>query len=245
MDLVQSDGRININSIRFDNLSFGYENAALLFDRVSFDFPMNQFVRVQAESGHGRSTLLQMLAVLQNPTSGSFLINNQNVTEMAFDEFLPFRLNIGFGFDMGGLINNRTLLENLTLPLLYHKMMSTKEAIKRAEHYLREMDLLKYRDQRPAVVPGGVRKQMCLLRAIVHHPQLLLLDDPTVGLGTDASVKYFDLIQDLHKKNIIRHVFLSSFDESLMSTLNHTWVVIDNGLLHSFGPEGEKKAVHL
>lgn len=244
MDLIK-DGRIDIDSIKFDNLSFGYHDGGLLFDRVTFEFPLNQFVRIQAESGHGRSTLLQMLAVLQNPKSGNYIINDRSVTEMAFDEFLPFRLNIGYGFDMGGLINNRTLLENLTLPLLYHKMMGEKEARERGEHYLREMDLLKYKDQRPAVVPGGVRKQMCLLRAIVHHPQMLLLDDPTVGLGADASVKYFDLIHDLHSKNIIRHIFLSSFDESLMSTFSHQWVVIDNGLLHSFGPEGEKKAVHL
>lgn len=244
MQLIK-DGRIDIDSIKFENLSFGFENASLLFDRVTFEFPLNQFVRVQAESGHGRSTLLQILAVLHNPKSGSYSINDRSVTDMSFDEFLPYRLNIGFGFDMGGLINNRSLIENLTLPLLYHKMMSPEEANQRGEHYLREMDLLKYKDLRPALVPGGVRKQMCLLRAIVHHPQMLLLDDPTVGLGTDASVKFFDLVQGLHGQGIIKHIFLSSFDESLMSTLPHQWVVIDNGLLHSFGPEGEKKAVHL
>lgn len=244
MKLIK-DGRIDIDSIKFENLSFGFHDSALLFDRVTFEFPLNQIVRVQAESGHGRSTLLQLLAVLHNPISGNYSINDRSVTDMSFDEFLPYRLNIGFGFDMGGLINNRSILENLTLPLLYHKMMSPKEALKRGEHYLKEMDLFKYRDLRPALVPGGVRKQMCLLRAIVHHPQVLLLDDPTVGLGTDATVKYFDLVQGLHNEGIIKHIFLSSFDESLMSTLQHQWVVIDNGLLHSFGPEGEKKAVHL
>lgn len=235
--------RLRVDSVRFENLTFGFEHGAKIFQQTSFDFPLDQIVWVKGESGAGRSTLLQILAGLLIPEQGAYFLNGENVTEMSFEEFLPYRLNIGYGFDLGGLLHNKTLEENLTLPLLYHKVLSANEAAQRAMIYMEDLGISKYQNSRPAVVPGGVRKLVCLIRALIMHPQVLLLDDPSVGLGQETALKYFDLIDELRQQGELRHVFLSSFDDKLMSVVNPNVVAIDNGTLHLHMPDGGKPEV--
>lgn len=236
--------RIKIESVKFDNVAFAFEgSSAKLFQQTSFDFPLDRIVWVKGETGSGRSTLLQLLAGLLIPDQGSYLLNGENVTEMSFEEFLPYRLNIGYGFDLGGVLHNKTLEENLTLPLLYHKMLSQNEAAQRAMIYMEDLGISKYQHARPSVVPGGVRKLVCLIRALIMHPQVLLLDDPSVGLGQDTALKFFDLIDELRKQGELRHVFLSSFDDKLMGVVDPDVIAIDNGLIYHHQPDGEKKVV--
>lgn len=236
---------MEIHSLKFENMSFSFEGHAPLFENVSFDFPMEQIVWVQGETGVGRSTMLQLLASLCVPQAGKYLINGENVSEMSFEEFLPYRLQIGYGFDLGGVIHNRTLIENLTLPLFYHKVVPGKVAVERATRYMDRMGIAKWANHRPSTVPGGVRKVICLLRALILHPQVLLLDDPTVGLGREVYLQFFDLVSDLRSSGHLRHIFMSSFDQQLLNTLNPVQIAIDNGLIHRFEPDGGKKAANL
>ncbi|GIL17877.1 MAG: ABC transporter ATP-binding protein YtrE [Oligoflexia bacterium] len=235
-----------IHSLKFEQMSFQYEGAQVpLFDHVDFDFPMGKFVWVKAASGSGRSTLLQLLAGLQMPTSGKYLINDQDVTEMTFEEFLPYRLAMGYGFDFGGLIHNGTLHENLMLPLMYHKMLSFNEAKARVDRYMNQMNISRYENQRPSLVQGGVRKIVCMLRALILHPQVVLLDDPSVGLGQEMILRYFDIIHSLRNQGLLQHVFISSFDEKMMSLLDHTEIWLDTGKLFNTAVSDEKKVVSL
>lgn len=233
---------LEIKDLKFENLSFAYEGQTPMFTNTSFHFPMEKIVWIQAESGAGRSTLLQLMGSLILPQNGSYYINGKNVTDMTFEEFLPYRLQIGYGFDMGGVIHNRTILENLTLPLFYHKTLSQKLATKRAEKYLERMGILKHKDNRPSVVPGAVRKIVCLLRALIMHPQILLLDDPTVGISRDIYLQYFDLVSDLRSMGCLNHVFMSSFDTGLIDVLKPTTIAIDNGQLYHYEVDGEQRA---
>lgn len=236
---------VKIEKIRFENLSFQFQGQDLIFDQVNFDFPNEQMVWVKAEHGQGRSTLLQILAALQMPTRGSYFINEQNVSEMSFEEFLPYRLAIGYGFDLGGLIHNRTLFENLVLPLEYHKVLEPKEAKERVDQYLKSFGLWKYRDIRPSFIPGGSKKLACLIRSLILHPQMLLLDDPTVGLSQETALQFFDLLQMLRKEKGLKHIFISSFDDKFMSLHDHTEIYIEGGLLHMMPEQVEKKVVSL
>ncbi|MEZ0393281.1 MAG: ATP-binding cassette domain-containing protein [Pseudobdellovibrionaceae bacterium] len=236
---------MKIQSLKFENLQFGFEGQDPLFEQVDFSFPMNDIVWVKASSGAGRSSLLQLLAGLLNPLKGNYLINDQNVAEMSFEEFLPYRLAIGYGFDFGGVIHNRTLLENVSLPLAYHKICSPEEAQERAEHYFEILGASKVKDKRPSLVPGGMRKLTCLIRALIMEPQVLLLDDPSVGIGQETSLKYFDCIQELRKAGKAQHVFVSSFDEQLMNCLPHREIFLDCGQIYLDVIDGDKKVVSL
>jgi ABC-type transporter Mla maintaining outer membrane lipid asymmetry ATPase subunit MlaF len=236
---------MKIESLRFEHLHFSFEGQEALFENVDFDFPMAKIVWVKASTGAGRSTLLQLMAGLAVPEKGKYLINDQNVSEMSFEEFLPYRLQIGYGFDFGGLLHNKTLLENLTLPLVYHKICNEGEAQDRAHYYLSELGALKFANKKPSDIPGGMRKLACVIRAAITEPQVLLLDDPSVGIGQDTILKFFDLVSELRKKDKCRHIFISSFDEKLMHCLEHSEIFIDCGQIYSEMTETEKKVVNL
>lgn len=239
-----------IKSIHFQSLTFAYEGHEPIFQNVDFIFPTQNFVWINAGSGAGRSSLLQLLAGLQLPTQGGYYINDQNVTEMSFEEFLPYRLSIGYSFDFGGLINNRTLLENCTLPLLYHKICSAKEAEDKVKYYFERMGFSKHLSQRPSFVPGGVRKLTCLLRALIMEPQILLLDDPSVGLGQDTILKYFELMSELHSNGRVAHVFISSFDEKFVGLFSQmglplTEICIEKEQIFNSVQDKEKRVANL
>jgi ABC-type ATPase involved in cell division len=95
------------------------------------------------------------------------------------------------------------------------------------------------------MVPGGIRKLACLVRAMIADPQVLLLDDPSVGIGQDTCLKFFDCVQELRLQGKAQHVFISSFDEQLMGCLPHREIFIDCGQIYSESDPGEKKVVSL
>ncbi len=236
---------MKIESLKFEGASFAHERQDSVFQNVDFDFPMNEIIWVKAEEGAGKSSLLQILAGLQIPQSGKFLINGEDVVEMSFEEFLPYRLEIGYGFDYGGLINNRSLRDNLMLPLLYHKTVSVEEANARVDAMIKDFDIEKYALDLPAHVPGRVRKLACLMRSFIMHPQVLLLDDPSVGLGQDSVYVFVDYIHRLRVQGCLKHVFISSYDEKFMNLLDYQIIHLDAGQLYLQTVDPEKKVVHL
>lgn len=236
---------MKIESLKFEGVSFAHEGQDPVIQNVEFDFPVNEILWVKAEEGAGKSSLLQILGGLQIPQSGQYLINGQNVCEMSFEEFLPYRLEIGYSFDYGGLINNRTLFDNLMLPLLYHKVLSPGDAKLRVQEMFEKFDLAKFANERPAHVPGRVRKLTCLLRSLVMRPQMLLLDDPSVGLGQDSVYTFVDYVHQLRKEGYLKHIFISSYDEKFMSLMNYQIVHLDDGQLYFQTVDPEKRVVHL
>lgn len=236
----QSSVHPPIKSLKFENVFFQHDSQDPILMNTDFEFPTNENVLIQSIQGAGKSTLLQILSGLIIPKSGRYLINDDNVTEMSFEEFLPYRLSIGYTFDYGGLINNRTIYDNLMLPLLYHKLVDQTEANRRVMDVIKLFDLEKFKDERPAHIPGRVRKISCLLRPMVMHPQMLLLDDPSVGLGHETGAKFIDLISKHRAERGLKHVFISSYDEKFMSQINHITVHLDNGLLYYHQLDGNK-----
>ncbi len=231
-----------IYKLRFEGVFFQHENQDPILQHSDFEFPADETVLIKSEQGAGKSTLLQILAGLIMPQSGKFLINDENIMEMSFEEFLPYRLAIGYTFDYGGLISNRTVYENLMLPLLYHKMIDPAEAEKNVKDLIKKFDLEKFKDERPAHIPGRVRKIACLLRAMVTNPQVLLLDDPSVGLGQDISLKFLDLLETHKKTKGLKHIFITSYDDKFMSLIPHKVVHLDNGFLYHHEEESKKAA---
>lgn len=236
---------MKIESLKFEGVSFSHDGQDAVIRNVDFDFPMNQILWVKAEEGSGKSSLLQIIAGLQVPQSGQYLINGENVVDMSFEEFLPFRLQMGYSFDYGGLINNRSLFDNLMLPLLYHKILDPKEAKTRVDEMMKTFDVQKYAEDRPAHVPGRVRKMVCVMRSLVMHPQVLLLDDPSVGLGQDATYIFADYVHKLRKEGHLNHVFISSYDEKFMNLFDYQIIHLDEGQLYFQTVDPEKKVVHL
>ncbi|MEI7973093.1 MAG: ATP-binding cassette domain-containing protein [Bdellovibrio sp.] len=202
-----------IESLEFRELAMSFDDHSL-FAGINFQFPMDSVVCFCGELGSGRSTVLQILAGLILPSDGSYLINSRAVEEMSFEEFLSFRLKIGYAFDLGGLLNNRSLLDNLTLPLLYHRLFLPAEAEEWALQFLEEFQLQDLRHKRPSFVSPNVRKLVVLLRSLIHRPEVLLLDDPATNLRDEQILKFFDLVERHRQKENLRHIFLTDLEES-------------------------------
>ena len=181
------------------------------------------------------STLMQILAGLQTPTSGSYLINGVPVENMSFEEFLPFRLRMGYGFDMGGLLSNRTLFENLVLPLNYHKICSPQEAEKRVLALMERFQLINFKDLRIAYVSASLRKMTVLIRSIIMEPEILFLDDPNIRISKETQQMYAELLRELINKGTLHTIFMASFDESFFSYFDYTTIYLEDKQL--FNPE--------
>lgn len=237
--------QVQIESLKFEGITYQHEGQDATLNHVDFEFPTNQVLWLNSIEGAGKSTVLQILAGLLVPKSGRYLINDVNVTDMSFEEFLPYRLAIGFSFDYGGLISNRTLYDNLMLPLMYHKLLSPEQSKEQVLALFERFDFMKFKDQRPADVPGRLRKLACLLRAFVLQPQVVLLDDPSVGLGQETMYEFADFLNEKIKFGNLKHVFVSSYDEKFMNLFEGLTLHIQEGQIYKNTEPQEKKAAHV
>jgi ABC-type transporter Mla maintaining outer membrane lipid asymmetry ATPase subunit MlaF len=203
-----------ISSLRFERVVFAYEGGAPVLDDVTFDFPVGTAVFISGPARQGRSTILRLLAGLEAPGSGRYLLNERDVAQMSFEEFLPWRKRIGFSFDFGGLLANRTLWQNLMLPLEYHRTLGADEAADRVASICRAFGLWDERDARPASVSGGSRKACAVARAFVMDPEMILLDDPFVALDAAAASATLEFIADGRARGRLKHLFMTSQDKS-------------------------------
>lgn len=202
-----------IRALRLENISFGYEAGKPVFENLSFSMSSKPLMWLHGPAGQGKSSLLKILAGLAMPQSGRYLINDVDVLELSFREFLPYRLRIGYAFEVGGLLSNRSLYENLMLPLMFHGLCSVDEADARVMKWLKRFDLLKVKDQRPFAVAGGQRKAAVLLRAFIHHPELVLLDDALAGLKQQAIEAFGELLETAIQTQGLRHILFCSEEE--------------------------------
>jgi phospholipid/cholesterol/gamma-HCH transport system ATP-binding protein len=232
-------------SLRFENVSYFHEGQDPILENADFEFPTEQVCWVKSEEGEGKSTLLQLLAALEVPKIGDYYINDRSVRDMTFEEFLPTRIKIGYSFDYGGLLSNRTLRDNLLLPLLYHRLVPTKQAHAKVNDLIELFDFVKFADERPAHVPGRLRKLTCLLRSVVHEPELLVMDDPFVGLGAETSEKFIAHLKELRMNGKVQNLFLSSYDDQLCQKLNPVVIHIDAGQIYQTVTESVKKVANL
>jgi ABC-type multidrug transport system ATPase subunit len=240
-----------VKSLHFEKLTFHYEGQDPLLENVDFEFPVSKrevqdnltayraldkrgtassqagVIVIRGAQGAGSSTVMQILAGLQTPTSGSYLINGVPVENMSFEEFLPFRLRMGYGFDTGGLLSNRTLFENLVLPLNYHKICSPQEAERRVLALMERFQLAHFKDLRIAYVSASLRKMTVLIRSIIMDPEILFLDDPNIRVSKEAQQMYAELLRELINNGSLHTIFIASFEESFFSYFDYTSIYLE------------------
>lgn len=225
---------VNIDSISFSDLEFSFDDEHRVLSNCSFDLPMNTVVRLHGPHGCGKSTILKMLAGLVDPHQGDYVINGESFNQMSFEELIPYRLKIGYGFEYGGLINNRTIRQNLALPIQYHKLMDDGEAQRHIDKIIEIFGLQRSSRYRPSAVSGGQRKLACIARAFVMNPQLLILDEPTHGLNERSVESLCSHIHEKMQEGIIKHVFLTTENPMLIDGLVKKDLIVQDGKLVDF-----------
>ena len=200
----------SIKFIEFKGVSFGFETHDNLFHELDCWFPTNENVWITSQGDPGRTCLLKLLAGIYAPTEGEYFINDLNISDMSFEEFLPYRLRIGYGFDNGGLLSNRTLLQNVVLPVRYHEVDTLDEANRFGQELLDLFEIGEFSDKRPADVTPSIRKCALLARAFILRPEMVVLDDPDDSMDLKQLEKLIRLIKLARQFWGLKHVFFSA-----------------------------------
>jgi len=175
------------------------KNSIRALKSVSFDVEEGSFVSITGRSGSGKSTLMYQLGLLDTPTSGSIVIQGNNVTNMTDDERTMYRLKeLGYVFQDYALLPSLTTVENVMIPLL---MMgySRKDAYNKSKIALEKISLGDRLDNLPGQLSGGQQQRASIARAIAHDPVILFADEPTANLDSETSMTVLKAFIDLHK----------------------------------------------
>ncbi|MDB5282339.1 MAG: Macrolide transporter ATP-binding protein [Bacteroidota bacterium] len=167
---------------------------------VSVSIEKNEYVALMGPSGSGKSTLMNILGCLDTPSSGSYRLNNTEVSEMTDDELAHVRnKEIGFVFQTFNLLPRLTALENVALPLVYAGM-SNKDRKLRAEQVMEMVGLKDRMTHKPNELSGGQRQRVAIARAVVNNPSIILADEPTGNLDTKTSYEIMDIFAEINRK---------------------------------------------
>lgn len=165
---------------------------------VSINIDKGEYVAFMGPSGSGKSTLMNIIGCLDTPTSGSYILNNNNVSELSENELAVIRnKEIGFVFQTFNLLPRASALENVALPLIYAGYgKSERDEI--ALQALENVGLAQRSDHKPNELSGGQRQRVAIARALVNNPSIILADEPTGNLDSKTSYDIMDLFQQLH-----------------------------------------------
>ncbi len=180
---------------------------------VNIKINAKEFVSIVGPSGSGKSTLMNMIGCLDVPTSGSYILDGKEVSQMKDDELAEIRnCKIGFVFQKFNLLQKLSALENVELPLIYQGL-NAKEVRKRAIEALESVGLQDRMHHRPNELSGGQQQRVAIARALVTKPPVILADEPTGALDSKTGLEVMDILRDLHSTG--NTIILITHDNSL------------------------------
>jgi len=166
---------------------------------IDLDIEIGDYVAIMGPSGSGKSTLMNLLGCLDTPTSGSYILNGNDVSQMSDDDLAHIRNSeIGFVFQTFNLLPRTTALDNVALPMVYAGA-SKSERTKRAEEVLTDVGLSDRMDHKPNQLSGGQRQRVAVGRALVNRPSIILADEPTGNLDSKTGHEIMGLFDEIHK----------------------------------------------
>ena len=190
--------------IEIKNVSKIYQSGNVetrALQNISFTIGKGEFVAIMGPSGSGKSTLMHLLGALDTPTSGQYILNNQNVAELSDEELADIRKNkIGFVFQSFNLLPRATVLRNVMLPLIYTGMART-DRDEKAKKALASAGLTEeHWHHLSNQLSGGQMQRVAIARALVNDPAIILADEPTGNLDTKTGERVLSSFQDLNEQ---------------------------------------------
>jgi len=184
---------INVNK----NYHLGNNNIPIL-KKINLKISKGEFVSIMGPSGSGKSTLMNIIGCLDRSSSGSYLLNKEDISTYNDAQLAAVRnLHIGFVFQQFQLLPRLSAVENVELPMVYTGT-SRKERRKRAEQALEKVGLIERMKHLPNELSGGQKQRVAIARAIVNNPSLILADEPTGALDTQTSISIMEQFTELN-----------------------------------------------
>ena len=215
-------------AIEIENLAKVYdmgEEKVHALRGVTARFEKGSFWAIMGHSGSGKSTMLQILGCLDRPTSGRYVLNGREVSNLGDDELSDVRLKyLGFVFQSFNLIPQLTVEENIALPL-YYQGVDDATSRRRAAEYAAYVGLSERLRHRPNQLSGGQQQRVAIARALATDPVVILADEPTGNLDTAMSIEIMNLFTDLHKRG--KTIVMVTHDDDIAAYAEHRLVMRD------------------
>ena len=180
---------------------------------VSFTIAAGEFAFVAGHSGAGKSTLLKLIPAIERPSSGSVLVNGQNVGALKRAALPYLRRNLGLVFQDQKLLYDRSVYDNVMLPLAFSEL-GGREAARRARAALEKVGLLAREKANPIQLSGGEQQRLAIARAVVNRPSVLIADEPTANRDAGSAATILAIFADFNKVGVT--VLVATHDEALI-----------------------------
>ena len=195
---------------------------------VSFTIAAGEFAFVAGHSGAGKSTLLKLIPAIERPSSGSVLVNGQNVGALKRAALPYLRRNLGLVFQDQKLLYDRSVFDNVLLPLSFSGF-TPKEAARRARAALDKVGLIAREKLNPIQLSGGEQQRVAIARAVANRPSALLADEPTANLDTDSAAAIMEIFLSFQQVGVT--VLIATHDLALVERTGKRLLKLDQGRL--------------
>ena len=195
---------------------------------VTFAVEPGELVFITGRSGAGKSTLLKLIPAIERPSAGSVIVHGQNVGALKRGAIPYLRRNVGLVFQDQKLLYDRTVYDNVMLPLAF-TAQPAKEAARRARAALDKVGLLGREKANPIQLSGGEQQRLAIARAVVNRPAILLADEPTANLDAEAARRIIDIFVEFNRVGVT--VLIATHDQALVSQYAKRRLQLEGGRL--------------
>ena len=221
--------------IQFDDVSKRYSSGQDALSHIDFRLARGELAFLTGHSGAGKSTLLKLIMLMELPSSGQVIVNGQNLGKVSRRQLPFYRRNIGLVFQDHQLLFDRTVYDNVALPLQIAGLDS-RDIARRVRAALDTVGLLHKENLNPVALSSGEQQRVGIARAVVNKPPLLLADEPTGNLDPELAAEIMVLFEQFNSVGV--SVLIASHDLSLIAKLKHRMLVLDHGRIRAEPQQG-------
>jgi len=214
--------------VSFSAVAKRYPGGQEALKDVSFSLEAGELAFLTGRSGAGKSTLLKLIAAIERPSAGSVVVNGQNVGALKRAAIPYLRRNIGLVFQDQKLLYDRSVYDNVMLPLAF-SAHAPKEAARRARAALDKVGLLGRERANPIQLSGGEQQRLAIARAVVNRPALLVADEPTANLDAESAARILDIFVDFNQVGVT--VLIATHDLALVARYGKRVLRLEGGHL--------------
>lgn len=216
--------------IRFEQVSKTYPGGFTALKNLSFSINKGEMIFIAGHSGAGKSTILKLISGIVKPTKGKVWLNNQDLGRLNDNQLGYLRQHIGIVFQDHKLLFDRNVLQNVMLPLRITGY-EHKQAERRARIAIEKVGLNGRELADPITLSGGEQQRLCIARAVVHQPSLLIADEPSANLDRAYALDIMELFKTFHEAGTT--VMVAAHDETLMADYGHRIIRLQEGRLYA------------
>ena len=223
--------------IQFTNVFMTYPSGNKALQNINLNIDKGEMAYISGRSGAGKSTLLKLINLIDRHTRGQIIVKGQNLERIKNNRIPIFRRNIGFIFQNHRLLNDRTIFDNVALPLVISGG-SHQEVKRRVQAALDKVDLLSKINNCPMELSGGEQQRVGVARAVVHRPAVLLADEPTGNLDPALSWDMMKLFEQFNQVGVT--VLIASHELDMIKHMNKRIIILDDGRILDMGDNNKK-----